>query len=356
MHVEHSPLRRQSCVSELTRLLSECSTRTECQVHDTGEQLHTHTSLPIPIPRSTCTKPRAHNSLPYTCGQRPTSSMIARPPTSVSRVSPDHPASPVTSPTTVGMVVRSGSEPRQCPQRNSPPAGPANTQVLFPASFPSKFQRHLGNLMASNVVPPCEAEDSGVQQEDGRPVQTDHVQTDVPAGIGVCTNIEAGVDGTVDVALAQSGPWHSAYSPFGNSPCATVPGTRGLANQVGNDRVLCTTLSNVVGAPGGCASIIGLDAAASGLSGALFSFDEDLNKTLTSLHVNGCQPSCGLVASGCGGVYHSQALAAAASVVEPPATAAPSSFGPSAEFGCPGTTVLSRTCRDCCMLIHCHTS
>eukprot|EP00892_Ulva_mutabilis_P002587 jgi/Ulvmu1/12329/UM089_0013.1 len=282
MQAEPSAAKHQHDVSELTRLLSECSARMHCQPCELDECAHTGTSTPIPIPTSTSIRRTTHNSL---CNSLPVqggfnqlvSSMIARPSSSASQESRQQSFGRFVCPPRTDAL--------QCTRVDNHPAKDSfmpeqvhRSLLTQPVDeslslFPAKMDCPLGKLVSASTRS-CGNTAVTLNATHGAVPSSDKAHTSTANDAGV-----AMMPGACAVACAaQSGPWASAYSPFGSSPAATTSPQHTLASQVTQDLALCTSrVSSISGAPAARASTMELQAVATGLSGALFSLDEDLN-------------------------------------------------------------------------------
>lgn len=266
MEEEPSSARRQSDISELTRLLSQCSTQTECLQHERDECERTATSSPIPIPKP-APPPPTHIAFPG--GSPNLSAMFARLSASGMLPGQSHSPAPGECPGLVCVSRVQGSEPRQCPPRN-------HTIVQAP---PAQSMVKAAGVCGT---PPARGDHPVAVQEDlpKRPDFSHRTKVNAETGTSQKPYTEAITvpeDISNQTALPHRGPWGSDYSPFGSSPIsgpqiATTSGSH-------HEPMLCGSscpngaITWVVGGPG-----MELAPSASGLSGALFSLDEDLEK------------------------------------------------------------------------------
>lgn len=264
---EHSSARRRSDVSELTRLLSQTGTLTDCQQHDSSDVDTSGTqSLPIPIPRPLAAQhATVDTGLSGGSRDQAISTMFARP--SASGVMQSVQCSPYQGVCQAQVCASHVSGP------DPPWFLPASAAIGEPVAAQSVAD--AGRLPAGC---PMNEECSFIMWECRSHLpQVCRVPQRSKAN-RASQKIEAAPDtDSVDYGIAQPGPWGSDYSPFGSSP-VFIPHHQMSVNVDIRDVVLHSSAAPVV--PGTCGSCVDPPTAASGLSGALFSLDEDLPEAL----------------------------------------------------------------------------
>ena len=264
---EHSSARRRSDISELTRLLSQTSTLTDCQPHDSPDVESSGTqSLPIPIPRPAAAQhPTGDTGLSGGSRDQAISTMFAR--LSASGVLQSVECSPYPGVCQAQECTShvSGPDPPWCLPASAAIGEPVAAQSVddagrLPAGCPM-------NEEPSFIMRECR---SHLPQVCRVPQRSESNHTS--------QQIEAVPDANlVDYGIAQPGPWGSDYSPFGSSPVC-IPHHQMSVSLGLRNAVLHSNARPV--APAACGSCVDPPTAASGLSGALFSLDEDLPETL----------------------------------------------------------------------------
>lgn len=278
MEREPGAARRQSDVSELTRLLSQCSTQAGCLQHEQDDCERTATSSPIPIPKPVpAPTPSTHTALPAGTPNPSISSIFGRLSASGLLPSPSHSPAPGARPALPSVSLVQGSEPRQCPLHNhgvlqEPSALSLVNEARISGSPAARGDRPV---MAYKDLP--RRPDSGHDTKVNAETSSSHKPR--------AEAMTVAQDSSIQNALPHCGPWGSDYSPFGSSPIS-VPRIVAPSDRHHDPTLHGRSCPNGTIAQAVCGPDVELAASASGLSGALFSLDEDLATGLTAMNAN----------------------------------------------------------------------